>query len=62
MRLEAIRIQPASFFARPDHNGAVRDDELTLNMAVALTRDDVIKLVKEGHKMYRQTLQSSESM
>jgi hypothetical protein len=42
----ALRIQPASYFAQPDHNGAVRDDELTLNMAVALTRGDIVKLVR----------------
>jgi hypothetical protein len=42
----ALRIQPATYFAQPDHNGAVRDDELTVNMALALRRDDLIKLVR----------------
>jgi hypothetical protein len=42
----AFRLQPASFFARKDHNGAVRDDELSLEVALALSRDDIVKLVK----------------
>lgn len=42
----ALRIQPATYFAQTDHNGAVRDDELTLSMALALTRDDVVKIVR----------------
>ncbi|MHB8527768.1 MAG: hypothetical protein ACYDD2_16710 [Candidatus Acidiferrales bacterium] len=46
LEIGALRIQPASYFALPDHNGAVRDDELTLNFAVALTRDEVVKLVR----------------
>jgi hypothetical protein len=42
----ALRIQPATYFARTDHNGAIRDDELTLSMALALTRDDVVKILR----------------
>jgi hypothetical protein len=42
----ALRIQPATYFAQADHNGAVRDDELMLTVSLALSRDDVIKLVK----------------
>ena len=34
----AFNLRP--IFAQTDHNGAVGDDELTLNMALALTRDD----------------------
>jgi hypothetical protein len=41
----ALRIQPASYFLKKDHNGAVRDDELSLSFSVALSRDDVVKLV-----------------
>ncbi len=41
----ALRIQPASVFAKADHNGAVRDDELTLAVSLALSRDDIAKLV-----------------
>lgn len=41
----ALRIQPASFFSERDHNGAIRDDELTLALSFALSRDDVVKLV-----------------
>jgi len=40
-----LRIQPASFFLKMDHNGAVRDDELTLPVSVVLSRDDVLKIV-----------------
>jgi hypothetical protein len=42
----ALRIQPATYFAQTDHNGAVRDDELTLGVSVALSSDDVVKLVR----------------
>jgi hypothetical protein len=42
----ALRIQPATYFAQTDHNGAVRDDELTLSVSLALSTDDVLKIVK----------------
>lgn len=42
----ALRIQAASYFAKTDHNGAVRDDELAINMCVVLSRDEVVKLVR----------------
>ena len=45
-RSGALRIQPASYFARADHNGAVRDDELTLSFALALSQEDVRHIVK----------------
>jgi len=41
----ALRIQAASFYRRPDHNGAVRDDELALDVSLALHRDDIVKVV-----------------
>ncbi|MCU1219839.1 MAG: hypothetical protein JWN42_1036 [Candidatus Angelobacter sp.] len=41
----ALRIQPASFFFEKDHIGAVRDDELTLDLSFALSREDIVKLV-----------------
>ena len=41
----ALRVQPASFFAAASHNGAVRDDELSLPLSVAVSRDDIVKLV-----------------
>lgn len=41
-----LRIQPASFFSVPHHNGAIRDDELRLNWSVVLSRDDVTRLVQ----------------
>jgi len=42
----AVRIQPASYFLGASHNGAVRDDELTIPLSFALTRNDVVRLVK----------------
>lgn len=45
----AMRVQPASFYSRPEHNGAVRDDELTLPLSLVLTRDDIVKLVTNPH-------------
>jgi hypothetical protein len=41
----AIRVQSASYYATPDHNGAIRDDELSLPLSLSLTRDDIIKVV-----------------
>jgi hypothetical protein len=42
----ALRIQPASYFAQADHNGAVKDDELTRTLSLVLSRDEVVKVVK----------------
>jgi hypothetical protein len=42
----ALRIQPASAFRNPDHNGAVRDDELALVTSGVLSRDDIVRLVR----------------
>ena len=41
----ALRVQAASFYRRSDHNGAVRDDELALDVSLALRRDDIAKVV-----------------
>jgi len=41
----APRIQPATFFAKADHNGAVRDDELRFRLSIVLSRDQMVKLV-----------------
>jgi hypothetical protein len=41
----ALRVQSASYYATPSHNGAVRDDELALPLSLALSRDDIIKVV-----------------
>ena len=46
-----LRIQPASFFSDPTHNGAVRDDELTRHMSVVLSRDEVVKVVVNPHEV-----------
>ncbi|MBX9646788.1 MAG: hypothetical protein K2X57_07010 [Xanthobacteraceae bacterium] len=45
LRKGALRVQPASYFSNKDHNGAVRDDELSLQISLALSRDDIIKIV-----------------
>jgi len=41
----ALRVQSASYYAAPDHNGAIRDDELSLPLSLALSREDIIKVV-----------------
>jgi hypothetical protein len=41
----ALRVQSASYYATPDHNGAVRDDELSLPLSLSLTREQIIKVV-----------------
>ena len=41
----AMRVQPASYYATPSHNGAIRDDELTLPLSLSLTREDILKVV-----------------
>jgi len=41
----AMRVQSASYYATPDHNGAIKDDELSLPLSLALSRDDIIKVV-----------------
>lgn len=40
----AMRVQSASYYATPDHNGAIRDDELSLSLSLSLSRDDIIKV------------------
>jgi hypothetical protein len=42
----ALRVQSASYYATPDHNGAVRDDELSLPVSLSLTREDIVKVVR----------------
>ena len=41
----ALRVQPATFYKRPDHNGAVRDDELALEVSLSLEREHILRLV-----------------
>jgi len=40
-----LRVQPASEYAKPDHNGAVRDDELALEVYLYLTRETIRNVV-----------------
>ena len=40
-----LRLQPGSFFSRPEHNQAVRDDEMTLPLSFMLTREQILRLV-----------------
>lgn len=41
----ALRIQAASFYRRPTHNGAIRDDELALEISLHLDREAIMKIV-----------------
>jgi hypothetical protein len=41
----ALRVQSASFYRKPSHNGAVRDDELALQVSLSLNREQVIRIV-----------------
>lgn len=41
----ALRIQSASFYRKADHNGAIRDDELALEVSLSLQREHIVKLV-----------------
>ncbi|MBT9589566.1 MAG: hypothetical protein IV089_01385 [Thiobacillus sp.] len=41
----SMRIQSASYYATPSHNGAILDDELSLPLSLSLTRDDIVKMV-----------------
>ena len=45
-RCGQLRVQPASFYGRPDHTGAIRDDELSLLLSLSLPRDMVVKFVQ----------------
>jgi hypothetical protein len=40
-----LRLQPASFYSRPELNGAIRDDEMSLPMSLTLTREQLLELV-----------------
>lgn len=44
-----LRIQPASFFSNTVHNGAIRDDELTMPISIALNRAQIVQLVRNPH-------------
>ncbi len=41
----AIRVAPAGYYAGGTHNGAVRDDELSLALSLNLRRDDILRVV-----------------
>lgn len=41
----AIRVAPAGYYAGGTHNGAIRDDELSLALSLNLRRDDILKVV-----------------
>jgi hypothetical protein len=40
-----MRVRSASYYSSPDLNGAVRDDELSLALSLALSREDILKIV-----------------
>ena len=41
----ALRIQPATFFSDTSHNEAIKDDELNLALAYAVSREELMTLV-----------------
>jgi hypothetical protein len=41
-----LRIQPASYYRKPTHNGAIRDDERSLQVSLALSRESILNVVK----------------
>ena len=46
-----FRVQSASYYGRADHNGAVRDDELALQISLSVRRDDVCKVVSNPEEV-----------
>ena len=46
-----FRVQPASYYSKPDHNGAVRDDELSLHLSLALNREAVLRIVQNPEEV-----------
>jgi len=51
----SLRIQPASYFARTDLNGAIRDDERRLPLSFALSREDIKKIVLNPQDVLEET-------
>jgi hypothetical protein len=46
-----LRIQPATYFAATGHNEAVKDDELTIEASLDLSREEVIALVSNPQEV-----------
>lgn len=42
----SLRLQPGSFFSKPDLNQAVRDDEMSVPVSFMLTREQIVRLVR----------------
>jgi hypothetical protein len=47
----ALRIQPATYFAATAHNEAIKDDELTIEASLDLSREEVIALVSNPQEV-----------
>jgi hypothetical protein len=47
----ALRIQPATYFAAIAHNDAIKDDELTIEASLDLSREEVIALVSNPQEV-----------
>ena len=47
----ALRIQPATYFAATAHNDAIKDDELTVEASLDLTREEVIAFVSNPQEI-----------
>lgn len=50
-RRGAIRVRPASYYVAPDHNGAVRDDELALSLSFAIPASVLKDIVANPHNV-----------
>jgi hypothetical protein len=42
-----VRLQPASYFAATDHNGAIRDDELNLGVSLVVSKEEWLPFFKD---------------
>lgn len=47
----ALRVQAASFYKRPDHNGAIQDDELALEISLRLNREAILRVVSNPQEV-----------
>lgn len=52
-----MRVSAASHYARPDHNGAVRDDELSLLLSLSLNRQDILEIVANPEEVPSEEFQ-----
>lgn len=53
----ALRLQPGSFFSKPNLNQAVRDDEMSVPVSFMLTREQIVRLVKNPEDVPAEILE-----